>query len=53
MGLHLQSYRQGQRPPTIVGMFYQAMVASVLMYGNEMWVAPSHNMRSLEGFNVA
>ena len=33
-------------------MFYQAVVASVLLYGSETWVVPPHDARALEGFNV-
>ena len=39
-------------PPTVAGMFYQAVVASVLLYGSKTWVVPPHDARALEGFNV-
>ena len=33
-------------------MFYQAVVAAVLLYGSETWVVPRHDLRALEGFHV-
>ena len=39
-------------PAPIVGMFYQAVVAAVLLYGSETWVVPPHYLRALEGFHV-
>ena len=33
-------------------MFYQAVVAAVLLYGSETWVTPPHDLRAMEGFHV-
>ena len=34
------------------GMFYQAVVASVLLYDSKMGVVPPHDTRALKGFSV-
>ena len=39
-------------PPPVAGMFYQAVVAAVLLYGSESWVISAFNLRALEGFHV-
>ena len=39
-------------PAPVAGMFYQAVVAAILLYGSETWVAPPHELRALEGFHV-
>ena len=39
-------------PPRVAGMFYQAAVASVLLYGSESWVVLSSSLRELKGFHV-
>ena len=39
-------------PPRVAGMFYQAAVASVLLYGSESWVVSPSALRELEGFHV-
>ena len=39
-------------PAPIAGMFYQAVVAAVLLYGSETWVTPPHDLRAMEGFHV-
>ena len=39
-------------PAPIAGMFYQAVVTAVLLYGSETWVVPPHDLRALEGFHV-
>ena len=39
-------------PPRVAGMFYQAVVASVLLYGNESWVVSPSALREMEGFHV-
>ena len=39
-------------PPRVAGMFYQAVVASVLLYGSESWVVSPAALRELEGFHV-
>ena len=39
-------------PPRVTGMFYQAAVASVLLYGSETWVLPPSAYKALEGFHV-
>ena len=39
-------------PALVVGMFYQAAVAAVMLYGSETWVTPPHKLRTLEGFHV-
>ena len=49
---HLHSHRQGLRARTDAGMFYQAVVAAVLLYSSETWVTPPHELRALEGFHV-
>ena len=33
-------------------MFYQAVVAAVLLYGSESWVLSAYDLRALEGFHV-
>ena len=39
-------------PPPVAGMFYQAVVAAVLLYGSESWVLSAYDLRALEGFHV-
>ena len=39
-------------PPRVAGMFYQAVVASVLLYGSESRVVSPLALRELEGFHV-
>ena len=39
-------------PPPVAGMFYQAVVAAVLLYGSESWVVSAYDLRALEGFHV-
>ena len=39
-------------PAPVAGMFYQTVVAAVLLYGSETWVTPPHKLRALEGFHV-
>ena len=39
-------------PAPVAGMFYQAVVAAVLLYGSESWVLPDAAMARLEGFHV-
>ena len=39
-------------PGLVAGMFYQAMVASQLLYGSETWVLPPSGPKCLEGFHV-
>ena len=39
-------------PPPVAGMFYQAVVAAVLLCGSETWVVSAYNSRALEGFHV-
>ena len=34
----------------MVGMFYQAVIAAVLLYGSELWVLPPSGLKVLEGF---
>ena len=36
----------------VTGMFYQAVVAAVLLYGCESWVLPPSQLRVLEGFHI-
>ena len=33
-------------------MFYQAVVAAVLLYGSESWVPSTFDLRALKGFHV-
>ena len=42
----------GRISTPIAGMFYQAVVAAVLLYGSETWVTPPHDLRAMEGFHV-
>ena len=39
-------------PRPVAGMFYQAVVASQLLYGSETWVLPPSGLKCLEGFHV-
>ena len=39
-------------PTPIANMFYQAVVAVVLLYGSETWVTSPHELRAMEGFHV-
>ena len=39
-------------PALVAGMFYQAVVAAVLLYGSESWVLPPSALKVLEGFHV-
>merc|ERR1712086_342394 len=39
-------------PAPVAGMFYQAVVAAVLLYGSESWVLPPSALKVLEGFHV-
>ena len=39
-------------PSCAAGMFYQAVVASVLLYGSKSWVVSPSAMRELESFHV-
>ena len=38
--------------PPVAGMFYQAVVATVLLCGSESWVISAFDLRALEGFHV-
>ena len=33
-------------------MFYQSVVAAVLLYGSESWAISAYDLRALEGFHV-
>ena len=37
-------------PAPVVGMFYQAVIAAVLLYGSELWILPPSGLKVLEGF---
>ena len=39
-------------PAPVAGMFYQAVVGAVLLYGSESWNLPPSAKRTLEGFHV-
>ena len=39
-------------PPAVAGMFYQAVVAAVLLYGSKSWVISAFDLRALDGFHV-
>ena len=39
-------------PAPVVGMFYQAVVAAVLLYGSESSVLPDAKLARLESFHV-
>ena len=38
--------------PRVEGMFYQAVVAAVLLYGSETWCVTDAARRPLDGFHV-
>ena len=38
--------------PRVCGMFYKAVVQSVLLYGSETWVVSGKALRVLEGFHI-
>ena len=38
--------------PPIAGMFYQAVMASILLYGSKTWVTPPRDMKAPESFHV-
>ena len=38
-------------PPRVCGMFYKAVIQSVLLYGSETWSLSDSSMRRLEGFH--
>ena len=40
-------------PVPVAGMFYQAVVAAVLLYGSKSWVLPEAQLRALEGFTLS
>ena len=44
--------RRQEVPPPVAGMFYQAAVAAVLLYGSESWNLPPSGIKVLEGFHV-
>ena len=35
-----------------MGMFYQAVIAAVLLYGSESWCLPPSALQVLEGFHT-
>ena len=39
-------------PAQVAGMFYQAVVATILPYRSEPWKLPSLAMKVLEGFHL-
>ena len=39
-------------PAPVVAMFYQVVVAAVILYGSESWCLPSLALEVLEGFHV-
>ena len=39
-------------PPRVADMFYQAVVASILLHGSKTWVLPSLSLKAFEGFYV-
>ena len=39
-------------PPAVAGMFYQAVVAAVLLYGSKSWVISVFDLCALDGFHV-
>ena len=39
-------------PAPVAGMFYQAVVAAVLLYGSESWSLPPRALKVLEGSHV-
>merc|ERR1711966_551760 len=39
-------------PARVAGMYYQAVIASVLLYGSESWVVSPSTLRELKGFHV-
>ena len=43
--------RRENLPPRVCGMFYKAVVQSVLLYGSETWTLSASSMKCLEGFH--
>ena len=39
-------------PAPVAGMFYQAVVAAVLLYGSKLWNLPPSGLKVLEGFHT-
>ena len=39
-------------PAPVAGMFYQAVVAAILLYGSKSWGFPPSALKFLEGFHV-
>ena len=39
-------------PGPVAGMFYQAVVAAVLLYGSESWVLPPSALSIISGFHI-
>ena len=39
-------------PPRMAGMLYQALIASVLLYGSKSWMESLLVMQELEGLQV-
>ena len=39
-------------PAPVAGMFYQMVVAAVLLHGSESWVLPPSVLKVLEGFHM-
>ena len=52
MAVPVGAREEEEVPPRMVGTFYQAVVASVLIYGSESWVVSPTVMRELMGFHM-
>ena len=39
-------------PAPVAGMFYQAVIAAVLLYGSKSWSVSAYDLQALEGFHV-
>ena len=52
MGADLQDDCSKIHAPKGSGMFYQAVVATVLLYGSKTWCLPTTARRPLEGIHV-
>ena len=52
LGILLRSKSEGTIAPRVKGMFYKAVVQSVLLFGSETWALTETSLRVLEGFHV-
>ena len=52
LGILLRSKSEGTIAPRVKGMFYKAVVQSVLLFGSETWALTETSLSVLEGFHV-